>query len=279
MSREPPTQSDVPGEEPPPYSEIAEGGNVSVDQGAGVHEIRRWDVQTNRPLNATATGASNTTQSSASGRPPAPLPVEDHRPPPGPPPGHKPYRPPPGPPPSSSRPHPDEKSRPPPGPPPSHRPSQSRPSSSHLGPPPPAPGRPSSVHSSHSGNSSSTSYSGNWQAPYSQNLPPQWPPAQANPHLNYPPGYFCKKCHNTGVKVKKGTTCKDCYEKFGVRTQAQYLPPGVMPVFPVAPRVVMPGDPSIGGALCGRCRGAGVIHDLFIFEDTCPVCHGVGRVF
>ncbi|KAK0433059.1 uncharacterized protein EV420DRAFT_1570850 [Desarmillaria tabescens] len=48
-----------------------------------------------------------------------------------------------------------------------------------------------------------------------------------------------------------------------------------------APRgaIVYPtGDPRIGGRLCWRCEGSGLISFLFL-EDNCPVCGGVGRIF
>ncbi|KAK0232904.1 hypothetical protein IW262DRAFT_1327509 [Armillaria fumosa] len=51
--------------------------------------------------------------------------------------------------------------------------------------------------------------------------------------------------------------------------------------FNQAPRgsVVYPtGDPRIGGRLCWRCEGSGLISFLFL-EDNCPVCGGIGRTF
>ena len=45
-----------------------------------------------------------------------------------------------------------------------------------------------------------------------------------------------------------------------------------------APVTYMAGDPRIGGALCRRCGGKGNI-DILFFEELCPVCSGVGRVF
>jgi len=44
------------------------------------------------------------------------------------------------------------------------------------------------------------------------------------------------------------------------------------------PTVVRPGDPRIGGRLCYRCHGEGMI-SLFIFDSTqCPACNGMGRI-
>lgn len=184
--------------------------------------------------------------------------------------------------------------RPPPNPPPRPVTQQSE----HYVPPPRPPPRPSSQFSGSAGPASPSPAPS--QYPQFQAPPPQghtYPYNNYHPHqgyshpqnnyqpppgppLNYPPGYWCPRCHNTGIKQDKGTTCKKCYEKFGVGSQQiHHLPYGAAPVFSGPPRVVRPGDPSIGGVLCGRCRGSGVIHDLFIFEDACPVCQGVGRVF
>lgn len=45
---------------------------------------------------------------------------------------------------------------------------------------------------------------------------------------------------------------------------AGQLPPPPPPQqFNMPPRVVRPGDPSIGGVLCGRCRGAGRVYGIF----------------
>ncbi|KIK67861.1 hypothetical protein GYMLUDRAFT_796932 [Collybiopsis luxurians FD-317 M1] len=47
-------------------------------------------------------------------------------------------------------------------------------------------------------------------------------------------------------------------------------PPGVV--------VYAPGDPRLGGRLCWRCDGDGIIGG-FLFEEQCSVCGGVGRTF
>lgn len=115
----------------------------------------------------------------------------------------------------------------------------------------------------------------------------------------YPPGYWCPKCNNTGIKLKNGLSCQDCYGRFAHQHANIYQTPGsggsyLAPV-PMQPRqpmmagrkvshlgpspvVVQPGDPRIGGMLCGRCRGRGLIWD-FLSETTCPTCRGVGRLF
>lgn len=93
----------------------------------------------------------------------------------------------------------------------------------------------------------------------------------------YPPGYYCYKCRNTGIKLKNGLQCKDCWEFFATRSRyvkrITSIPRNAM----LNRSVLRPGDPAIGGFLCGRCRGVGTI-DLFLFEDMCPVCGGIGRV-
>lgn len=98
-------------------------------------------------------------------------------------------------------------------------------------------------------------------------------------HLRYPPNYYCPKCGNTGIKIKKGTPCTDCYRQFGVPNRVQTIPSNFAPAFAAPPRVLPPGHPGIGGRLCGRCRGSGLVSEMLLFESTCPICHGVGRVF
>jgi hypothetical protein len=130
----------------------------------------------------------------------------------------------------------------------------------------------------------------------------------------YPRGYWCKKCHNTGVKLKNGLSCQDCYSRFARQnSNVQYVPPpqvmsygwsplgplgyggyggygyggyggyGYRPtttiITPVGPpgRVVQPGDPSIGGILCGNCRGRGQLYDL-LGDYPCGTCRGIGRL-
>ncbi|GJN89223.1 hypothetical protein Rhopal_002202-T1 [Rhodotorula paludigena] len=44
--------------------------------------------------------------------------------------------------------------------------------------------------------------------------------------------------------------------------------------------VVRPGDPRMGGMLCRRCGGDGLVPGLFLFDEvTCEACRGAGRVF
>lgn len=53
-------------------------------------------------------------------------------------------------------------------------------------------------------------------------------------------------------------------------------PPPPPPPQQNIPLRVMPGDPRLGGILCGRCRGSGIANSFF--DDMCPVCGGVGRI-
>jgi len=123
-----------------------------------------------------------------------------------------------------------------------------------------------------------------------------------NPQLpfKFPKRYICEKCNNTGYKIKNGRSCKDCWERFSPRNSYQpvssllafnpffttltvsmnpMLPyglgPGPGPSLP--PMRVNPGDPRLGGTLCGRCRGSGLI-TFFLDDELCPVCNGIGRI-
>lgn len=113
----------------------------------------------------------------------------------------------------------------------------------------------------------------------------------------YPKGYYCTKCGNTGYKIKNGHSCKKCWRKFaplnspnnGVQivygnVHSGYNPAGY-PVYmppqqfqqPGMPLILKPGDPRIGGVLCGECRGTGRIR-FILDEKICPLCSGVGRI-
>ncbi|CCG24385.1 hypothetical protein CORT_0F01580 [Candida orthopsilosis Co 90-125] len=139
---------------------------------------------------------------------------------------------------------------------------------------------------------------------------PTAPPTSGGLPFKYPKGFHCRKCDNTGYKLKNGKTCKDCWEKFSPRNSTNsvnynfhpqhfgsttFIPYGSAPVpnphpggraggsggfFSTAPMVplrVPPGDPRLGGVLCGRCRGSGMVRFLLDME-LCPVCSGLGRV-
>lgn len=113
--------------------------------------------------------------------------------------------------------------------------------------------------------------------------------------FKYPKGFLCEKCENKGIKLKNGKSCKDCYERFAHRNQYQIQQPGsywgpanIMPFGPrpmAAPMApggmpalqVPPGDPRLGGVLCGKCRGTGQVWFL-LDSDLCPLCGGLGRI-
>lgn len=112
-----------------------------------------------------------------------------------------------------------------------------------------------------------------------------------NPNLpfRYPKRFLCEKCVNTGSKLKNGLTCQDCYARFAPRNNvtATYsgggflgpsFPPPFMPnLGPGGAIRVPPGDPRLGGILCGNCRGSGQVYFLLDLE-LCPVCGGLGRL-
>ncbi|ODV67947.1 hypothetical protein HYPBUDRAFT_148245 [Hyphopichia burtonii NRRL Y-1933] len=135
-----------------------------------------------------------------------------------------------------------------------------------------------------------------------------------NPQLpyRYPKGYLCDKCNNTGHKLKNGLSCQNCYELFSPRNKSSYSSSvpfmsstssgfgfvdnilggsranlvsttfnsygtNTMSTTSSGPLRVLPGDPRIGGILCGRCRGSGQV--TFLFDnDLCNVCGGTGRI-
>ncbi|KAG7660900.1 uncharacterized protein J8A68_005575 [[Candida] subhashii] len=125
-----------------------------------------------------------------------------------------------------------------------------------------------------------------------------------NPSLpfKFPRNYYCKKCNNTGYKKKNGATCKECWALYSprnnyssVRTTYQpsyfgsttFIPAGngfmntsVMSTTTTTmapPMRVPPGDPRLGGVVCGNCRGSGMVRFLLDME-LCPVCAGLGRL-
>lgn len=63
-------------------------------------------------------------------------------------------------------------------------------------------------------------------------------------------------------------------------TASTFAPPLGGPMAPMGtapPLVVKPGDPRLGGILCGECRGSGRV-SFFLDEDLCPLCRGLGRI-
>ncbi|KAK9236946.1 hypothetical protein V1525DRAFT_188209 [Lipomyces kononenkoae] len=184
------------------------------------------------------------------------------------------------------------------GPTPPPRPQNTRPQQSESPPKPPP--RPSN---------------NNYQSSYQEYTPPLPPrPPQGRPYTNsyytpaangrllYPRGYHCEKCGNTGYKYVNGHPCRTCFERFATpqSPNVHNLPPpavnsrwyspypsGYYYSTPAPGRVVRPGDPSIGGVLCGACKGRGVVDELGLGNaiggmlggwTTCRVCRGVGRL-
>lgn len=113
-----------------------------------------------------------------------------------------------------------------------------------------------------------------------------------NPALafQYPRGFLCEKCMNTGTKRRNGLSCQDCYARFAPRNNYSVAPSfngfafldiirpnyGASGPSPNAIRVP-PGDPRLGGVLCGNCRGRGQVM-FFLDTELCLVCGGLGRL-
>lgn len=132
-----------------------------------------------------------------------------------------------------------------------------------------------------------------------QPVPPPRPSANTGGKLRipwtYPTGFFCPKCNNTGYKTKNGKSCKSCWRRFAPKNNVNMAPTGYssyfqsspiyptyQPIGPMAPMqqrplYVRPGDPRIGGMVCGNCRGTGRIR-FILDEDICPLCNGLGRI-
>lgn len=108
---------------------------------------------------------------------------------------------------------------------------------------------------------------------------PAWNPNTGGyyPQLNgpqapyqYPPGYICQYCHNTGVKAHNGHLCGYCERNFGRQSaNVMQLPPGMHMQNPNGV-TYMAGDPRIGGRACGNCKGRGIRSSLFgMVEEQC----------
>lgn len=121
-------------------------------------------------------------------------------------------------------------------------------------------------------------------------------------------GKSCRSCWRTfcpknPINYNMGPTSSSFYVSpaIGMPPQASpYIPPTnnygygygygygypPMPMSPIPPPqqqqqqrplVVKPGDPRLGGVLCGECRGTGRVSFL-LDEDLCPLCNGLGRI-
>lgn len=246
--------NETPDEPPPPYTEVASASEISAE------------VNFNRPYAALNQATQN--------------PRPQSGPPPGPPPfPQRPQNQQNNPPPFPQRPQNQQNNHPPQ----QSQNHQNQQYQSNQRPPPNNRPQQSSV------------YPGNRNNTYNfqQSQPP---PQRPQVPWTYPPNYYCYKCNNTGIKTKNGLTCQDCYARFahqnanvyqsyptfkpyapslfsfGSRTPQPPVPPGF-----AAPLVLQPGDPRIGGTLCGRCRGRGLLSDI-LGDYTCTTCKGVGRL-
>lgn len=136
---------------------------------------------------------------------------------------------------------------------------------------------------------------------HSQSMPP---PNSRIPWV-YPSNFHCPKCNNTGYKLKNGKSCRSCWRRFAPTNPISYNPGPAASMFvspmgmmaPPAPQqygygygypnhpmqypqqklVVRPGDPRLGGVVCGECRGTGRV-SFFLDEDICTLCNGLGRI-
>lgn len=261
-----PPEQDIPNEDPPPYTPTAEPGTTTVEANV-------------MPYHNAGPAVPN---QAAQHRPPPqpPRPQQQHQASPPQPPRPQQYNSPP-PPQQPPRPGPDSK-----------RPNAGSYGANYAGAGP-------------SGSSASSSYRpgygagpapGPSSAGYGYGAPPR-----PQPPFQYPRNYFCNKCHNTSIKLKNGLPCQDCYSRFARQNaNVRFTPGGGGAPFPfgslssfipgswtttttyttvnnMPPRVVRPGDPAIGGILCGHCRGRGKVDD-FLAEYTCPTCKGLGRL-
>ncbi|CAI2015767.1 hypothetical protein SEUBUCD646_0G05110 [Saccharomyces eubayanus] len=151
---------------------------------------------------------------------------------------------------------------------------------------PPRPQRPYTVPPASSSHSHSHSQTHSHASSSSHAPPPAKPQQSSSLPWTYPPKFYCTKCGNTGYKVKNGRSCKSCWRRFAPQNNITAAPSLYtnyqMPVYTSAwqgngPLCVQPGDPRLGGVLCGECRGSGRTRFL-LDEDMCSLCHGVGRI-
>ncbi|CDR39295.1 CYFA0S03e01860g1_1 [Cyberlindnera fabianii] len=95
---------------------------------------------------------------------------------------------------------------------------------------------------------------------------------------SYDPGF---RIPFTDYRVHDDLTVTNGYSQ--PPTPMMYMQPPMMGqpygMMQPTPQYVSPGDPRIGGYMCGRCRGSGRVSFMLLDEELCPVCHGVGRVF
>ncbi|GAA5857434.1 hypothetical protein JCM8547_009271 [Rhodosporidiobolus lusitaniae] len=113
------------------------------------------------------------------------------------------------------------------------------------------------------------------------------------------PSHPCRKCWQKHGRPFSGALALSCSSLSLSEVPANYQKPlrllqtpaprpqvtfatggmGRMPLQPGA-IVVRPGDPRMGGVLCRRCGGDGLVMGFLLFDEvTCDVCGGAGRVF
>ncbi|TFY69330.1 hypothetical protein EVG20_g3188 [Dentipellis fragilis] len=126
------------------------------------------------------------------------------------------------------------------------------------------------------GSSSASSNSRGAKQTYQRPLPSFTPPHLASTSSVSVPsssGYPGNNAHRRVVSQPMrtpGMTAPPSPQRAQVLGWGQRPPPGAL--------VLQPGDARLGGRLCWNCRGSGVV-TMFIFEEQCDVCRGVGRTF
>ncbi|BGP16038.1 hypothetical protein JCM10213v2_004032 [Rhodosporidiobolus nylandii] len=113
------------------------------------------------------------------------------------------------------------------------------------------------------------------------------------------PNHPCRKCWQKHSRPFSGPLALACRDATRDTIPANYQrplrllqTPATAPPRPQvtvtngwAPRppgavVVRPGDPRMGGVLCRRCGGDGLVPGFLLFDEvTCDMCQGAGRVF
>ncbi|KAJ3974576.1 hypothetical protein EV361DRAFT_946892 [Lentinula raphanica] len=119
-------------------------------------------------------------------------------------------------------------------------------------------------------------------------LPSLHPPQAARPqnHSGYPGSSYAQNLgqgqnpHTT--RPPSGSYPPQSQPPHPPAPNIQMVPGGYSPYGPPGPPpgsiVYTPGDPRLGGRLCWRCDGDGLIGG-FLFQEQCPACGGIGRTY
>ncbi|KAJ3775456.1 hypothetical protein FB446DRAFT_637853 [Lentinula raphanica] len=119
-------------------------------------------------------------------------------------------------------------------------------------------------------------------------LPSLHPPQAARPqnHSGYPGSSYAQNVgqgqnpHTT--RPPSGSYPPQSQPPHPPAPNIQMVPGGYSPYGPPGPPpgsiVYTPGDPRLGGRLCWRCDGDGLIGG-FLFQEQCPACGGIGRTY